>query len=76
MQKNNCYIFWDSDGPEEERKVYIQCEECFEKSKNGMPWSKNLLKGLKEVKCDICNTIIYRREKLKKKKNEENKTNS
>jgi hypothetical protein len=63
--KNNCYIFWDVEGTEKDR-VYIQCEECFEKNKYGIPWDIRLLKGLKELKCDLCPTIIYKRKKRKK----------
>ena len=72
MQKKSCYIFWDSDKvPEDERQIYLQCEECFRKNKKGFPWPYPLLVGRKTIKCNLCNTIIYQRIK-KSKKNEEN----
>lgn len=66
--KKNCYIYWDNDDvPQNKQKVYTQCEECFKKNKKGLKWSKALLYGRHEIKCDLCGTIIYKREKKKKK---------
>jgi hypothetical protein len=74
MQKNKCYIFWDDDTvAKAEKKIYVQCEKCHEKNKKGFPWSANILYGRKEIKCGLCNTIIYQ-SKRKKKENEKNNT--
>ena len=67
MEKNNCYIYWD-DETAKEPKVYVQCETCFQKNKKGFMWGKNLLYGIAEIKCSLCNTIIYKQLKKKKKK--------
>jgi len=67
MEKNNCYIYWD-DETVKDQKIYVQCEECFQKTKKGFMWGRNLLYGVYEIKCDLCNTIIYKRLKKKKKK--------
>lgn len=68
MEKNNCYIYWDDDNtPPNERKIYIQCEECFKKTKKGFYWGKSLLYGPHVIKCNLCNTIIYKRKKREKK---------
>jgi ribosomal protein S27E len=69
--KNNCYIYWDDDSVKEQ-KIYVQCEDCFKKNKRGIIWGKSLLYGKHEIKCDLCNTIIYK--KLKKKKGENEAT--
>lgn len=58
--KNNCYIFWDNE------VIYTQCEDCFAKNKKGVKWGKQLLFGKKTVKCSLCQTIIYQREKRQK----------
>jgi hypothetical protein len=69
MEKNNCYIFWDDETvPEDKRAIYVQCAECFSKNKKGIIWSKSLLYGFCEIKCNLCDTIIYKRLKKKKKK--------
>jgi hypothetical protein len=69
MEKNNCYIFWDDETvPEKDRKVYVQCEKCHAENKKGQLWSSVLLYGSREIKCNLCNTIIYKRLKKKKKK--------
>jgi hypothetical protein len=74
MEKNNCYIYWDDDTvPELEQKVYIQCEECFKKNRKGFKWSKTLWQGSKEVKCNLCDTIIYSKKKKNQKSIGENK---
>lgn len=67
MEKNNCYVFWDGDNIKDyERKVYIQCEECHKKNKKGFKWAKEFLHGILEIKCSLCDTIIYKKEKKKK----------
>jgi len=64
--KKSCYIYWDNDDiPQNEQKVYVQCEKCFQKNKKGFRWS--LFYGKHEIKCNLCNTIIYEREKKKRK---------
>ena len=69
MEKNNCYIFWDDETvTEDKRAIYVQCAECFSKNKKGVVWSKSLLYGPNDIKCDLCKTIIYKRLKKKKKK--------
>jgi hypothetical protein len=69
MIKNPCYIYWDDTTiPEADRKVYIQCESCFAINKKGIRWPCNNY-GKKTIKCNLCNTIIYKR--IKKKKNEQ-----
>lgn len=75
MEKNNCYIFWDDETtPEKDRRIYVQCEECYRKNKKGLMWSQTMLYGFCEIKCDFCNTIIYKRLKKKKKKGEDEAT--
>lgn len=33
------YIYWDDDDiPDAERRVYIQCQECYDKNKRGIKW--------------------------------------
>ena len=74
MQKN-CYIFWDDDSvPETERKIYVQCEECFKKNGKGFKWDIQLLYGKNVIKCNFCDTIIYKRKRKKKGINDEDKT--
>lgn len=69
MEKNNCYIFWDDETvPEKDRKIYVQCEGCYAKNKKGQKWGKTLLYGPHDINCNLCNTIIYKRLKKKKKK--------
>lgn len=70
MTKNPCYVYWDEPPvPENERKVYVQCESCFKKTQKGIRWSN--LYGNKTIKCGLCDTIIYEMKKKKKKKNEQ-----
>lgn len=70
--KKNCYIYWD--GPEvvneNDKRVHVQCEECFKKNKKGIIWGGNLLYGPKTIKCTECDTIIYKKTKRKKGTNE------
>lgn len=73
--KKNCFIYWDDDEvPAAERRVYVQCEECYKKNKKGFFWSRKLLNGRHEIKCDLCDTIIYKREKKKKIKGDNEAT--
>lgn len=74
--KNNCYIYWDDETvPDKDRKIFIKCQGCFDKDKKGVFWSKSLLYGKHEIKCDLCNTIIYKRlKKTKKPKGEDEAT--
>lgn len=65
MEKKHCYIYWD-DETVKDRKVYTQCEECYQKNKKGFRWGQ--MYGYIEIKCDLCNTIIYKKLKKKKKK--------
>lgn len=77
MEKNYCYIYWDDDSvPQRERKVYMQCADCFAKNKKGIRWGSALLYGLNKIKCDLCNTIIYKglKKKKRKKKGEDEAT--
>jgi LSD1 subclass zinc finger protein len=61
-EKKDCYIFWDEEvTKEEDRQVYIQCDECFKKNRKGFKWDKKFLHGRNEIKCSFCNTIIYKR---------------
>ncbi len=64
MEKNNCYVFWDEDS------VFTQCEECYKKNGKGHKWGKSLLYGRNDIKCSLCDTIIYQRKKKKKGENE------
>ncbi len=66
MEKNNCYIFWDKE------LIYTQCQECFNKNGKGYRWSKSMLYGPHTIKCDLCGTIIYKRNRKKKKKKGDN----
>lgn len=66
--KKNCYIYWDDDKvPQNEQRIYTQCENCYIKNKKGFKWGGDLLYGPHEIKCDLCDTIIYKRVKKKKK---------
>ena len=66
--KKNCYIYWDGEEIHpKERKIYIQCEKCFAKNKKGVQWGSSLFYGRYEIKCNLCNTIIYKREKKRRK---------
>lgn len=68
--KKNCYIYWDNDEvPRNEQKIYIQCEECFKKNRKGFIWGASMLYGHNEIKCSLCHTIIYKRERKKKNEN-------
>ena len=71
--KEDCYIFWDGEEvPEEDKAIHLQCKKCFESNQKGFRWSKDLLYGKNEIKCSLCDAIIYKREK--KKKNNDDKT--
>lgn len=71
MSKFPCYIYWDDTSiAEEERKIYIQCENCFKNNKKGTQWPSQMLHGKNTIKCTLCNTIIYEK---KKKNNEQDK---
>lgn len=64
MEKEDCYIFWDDETvKDEDRQIYVQCEDCFNKNKKGFKWDKKLLHGRNEVKCSLCDTMIYKRGK-------------
>jgi hypothetical protein len=70
MKKNYCYVFWDNDVAQSEQMIYTQCEECHSKNKKGIRWSS--FYGNCEVKCNLCNTIIYKSVKKKKVKKGDN----
>lgn len=64
IEKKDCYIFWD-EGEVEDRRIYVQCEECYKKNGKGVKWNKKFLYGVNEINCNLCNTILYK--KIKKK---------
>lgn len=65
--KKICYVFWDDEQvPPGEQMVYTQCEACYTKNKKGVRWSS--FYGDCEVKCSLCDTIIYKSSKKKKVK--------
>jgi len=75
MIKIPCYIYWDDTSTaEEDRKIYIQCGNCFKINKKGFQWPSQMLHGKNTIKCTLCNTIIYEKKK-KKKNNEQDKKN-
>lgn len=56
----NCYIYWD-DEEILDRKVYLQCESCFEQNKKGFLWqAKNGYADI-DIICS-CGKIIHKKD--------------
>lgn len=57
-----CYIYWDDDSvPEHERRIYMQCVECFKKNRKGYPWSAFMGYGAAKIVCQ-CGYVIHQGE--------------